>query len=296
MPHEPRSWAADTCAPVVVRRDADQADDILLALEAGGVVLLEGCAFELEPRERAFMDPRISDGKSKNVSYDAASGRLGGSSLEGEERQMLAAMIARYAVWAEALIRRLLPSYGGRLEPARTSFRPRPIGGEALSARKDDRRLHVDAFPSQPVQGRRILRVFSNVDPDGEARVWSLGEPFEAYARRFLPDTQTGAPLRGWLEQRLGLTRGRRTDYDRLMLALHDRAKADEAYQANAPRRRIEFAPGDTWLVFTDAAPHAALAGKNAFEQTFLLPVESLTDEAASPLRTLERLSGRPLV
>jgi hypothetical protein len=295
MSCEPRSWA-EPCAPVIVRRDIDQADEILAALEAGGLVRLEGCAFELEPAEAVFMDPRVSDGKSKNVSYDPARDRLGGSSLEGDERRRLAAMIARYAVWAESLVRRLLPAYGARLEPARTSFRPRPIGGEALSPRKDDRRLHVDAFPSQPVQGRRILRVFSNVDPGGEARVWTLGEGFEAYARRFLPASAAGAPVRDWLEARLGLTRGRRTAYDRMMLALHDRAKADDAYQANAPRRRIEFAPGDTWLVFTDAAPHAALTGKNAFEQTFLLPVESLSDQAASPLRTLERLSGRALV
>jgi hypothetical protein len=295
MSHEPRSWA-ETCPPVVVRRDIHQAEEILAALEAGGLVRLEGCAFELEPAEQALMDPKVSDGKSKNVSYDPASGRLGGSSLEGEDRRLLAAMIARYAVWAESLVRRLLPAYGPRLETARTSFRPRPIGGEALSPRKDDRRLHVDAFPSQPVQGRRILRVFTNVDPDGEARVWTLGEGFEAYARRFLPPSDAGAPMRRWLEERLGLTRGRRTAYDRMMLALHDRAKADEAYQATAPRRRLEFAPGDTWLVFTDAAPHAALAGKNAFEQTFLVPVESLKDAAASPLRTLERLSGRALV
>jgi hypothetical protein len=145
------------------------------------------------------------------------------------------------------------------------------------------------------VQGRRILRVFTNVDPDGEPRVWSLGEGFEAYARRFLPAARPETATR-WLAEHLGLTRGRRTAYDRLMLELHDRAKADEVYQLSAPRRRLEFAAGDTWLVFTDAAPHAALAGKNAFEQTFLVPVDVLWDEAASPLRALERMTGSALV
>ena len=33
--------------------------------------------------------------------------------------------------------------------------------------RKDDTRLHVDSFPATPSGGRRILRVFSNVNPDG---------------------------------------------------------------------------------------------------------------------------------
>ena len=55
------------------------------------------------------------------------------------------------------------------------------------SWRADDRRLHVDAFPSRPNYGERILRVFTNVNPDGEPRVWRVGEPFEAVARRFLP-------------------------------------------------------------------------------------------------------------
>jgi hypothetical protein len=145
------------------------------------------------------------------------------------------------------------------------------------------------------VQGRRILRVFSNVDPDGEPRVWALGEGFETYARRFLPRARPETSGLSWAAERLGLTRGRRTAYDRLMLELHDRAKADDAFQASAPRRRVDFAPGETWLVFTDAAPHAALAGRNALEQTFLLPVQAMRDEGASPLRTLERLTGKIL-
>ena len=294
MRQEPRSWA-NPGPPILVRQDVEPADEVQSVLEAGGVVALEGCAFALEPGERELMDPSVPDAKSKSVSYDPATGRLRGTRLEGERRQMLAAMTARYAVWAEALVRRLLPAYADKLQAARTSFRPRPIDDAPLSPRKDDRRLHVDAFPSQPVQGRRILRVFTNVDPDGEPRVWTVGEGFEAYARRFLPAARPETAAR-WLAEHLGATRGRRTAYDRLMLELHDRAKADEVYQLSAPRRRLEFAAGDTWLVFTDAAPHAALAGKNAFEQTFLVPVEALGDEAASPLRALERMTGSALV
>ena len=37
----------------------------------------------------------------------------------------------------------------------------------------------------QPVQGRRLLRVFCNVNPRGEPRVWELGEPFDAVVQRF---------------------------------------------------------------------------------------------------------------
>jgi hypothetical protein len=283
--------------PPLVLADAGEASpsSFLETLEAGGLVCVKGAVFGLEAAERVLMDPSVAVEGTKNVRYDPSSGRLRGTSLEGEPRDRLSAMIARYAVWAEALVRELLPTYADRLEVARTSFRPRPIGGEALSRRKDDRRLHVDAFPSQPVQGRRILRVFSNVDPDGEPRVWTLGEGFETYARRFLPHTRPEMSGLSWAAECLGLTRGRRTPYDRLMLELHDKAKADDAFQASAPRRRVDFAAGETWLVFTDAAPHAALAGRNALEQTFLLPVHAMRDEQASPLRTLERLTGKTL-
>jgi hypothetical protein len=164
-----------------------------------------------------------------------------------------------------------------------------------MSWRKDDRRMHVDAFPSQPVQGRRILRVFRNVNPEGEPRVWHVGEPFEAYARRFLPATRRAAPGAAVLLQALKVTKGRRTAYDDLMLQLHDAAKASDAYQANGPRRVGRFAPGATWITFTDATVHAALCGRYAFEQTFFLPVADMADPAKSPLRILERLSGRAL-
>jgi len=40
------------------------------------------------------------------------------------------------------------------------------------------RLLHIDAFPSRPMHGRRILRFFANVAPDAP-RHWRVGEPFE---------------------------------------------------------------------------------------------------------------------
>ena len=54
-----------------------------------------------------------------------------------------------------------------RITRARASFRPAEIAGRQTSWRKDDTRLHIDSFPASPVQGRRILRVFSNVNPLG---------------------------------------------------------------------------------------------------------------------------------
>ena len=72
--------------------------------------------------------------------------------------------------------------------------------------------------------------------------------------------------------------------------------KADLAYQAEVPQVKHEFEPGCTWMVFTDQASHAAMRGQYALEQTYHLPVASMQDPARSPLRVLERLTGRALV
>jgi len=102
-------------------------------------------------------------------------------------------------------------------------------------------------------------------------------------------------PLSAALMQRLGLTSGRRSPYDELMLGLHDLAKGDETYQASAPRTRLSLASGTSWVAFTDITVHAAIGGRCALEQTFLLPVEAMADASRSALRILERMTGRTL-
>ena len=266
-------------------------------LEGGGLILLPQTPFEVRASERDLIDPVVLGGKSKNVSFDPGTGEVGGSSLEGERLAAVGAMIARYADFADGLIATILPGYSSALQRRRTSFRPGAVSTRALSPRKDDRRLHTDAFPSSPVQGRRILRVFSNVNPAGRERVWEVGnDDFETFARS-RSDLLKGRSeaVRG-LMQALKVTRGRRTAYDQAMLELHDGAKLDDAWQAAAPRTRVAFPAGSSWIVYTDASLHAALEGQHAFEQTYLLPVEAMYDPERSPLRALERVTGRVLV
>jgi 3-deoxy-D-manno-oct-2-ulosonic acid (Kdo) hydroxylase len=204
-------------------------------------------------------------------------------------------MLADFSAAARRLVVELFPSYAHGLERGRTSYRPAEIAGRTYSRRQDDRLLHVDAFRSVPTRGRRILRLFCNVNPAGAPRVWHVGEPFEAFARRFLPARGRPAAPLVWLLSAIGATRGRRSAYDQLMLGLHDRAKRDAAYQQNAPREEIAFPAGSTWLCFTDQVPHAAVAGQYALEQTFYLDVAAMLDPATSPVRTLERITRRNL-
>ncbi len=274
---------------------AEQAD-ALTALEQGEVVVLPKLGFELLDGEETLLDPGLCDGRSKNISFNPSTGGIGGLNADDLRALLVRRLMERFSAWSLAVAKALLPSYGPALQLARTSLRPCEIENRAISPRKDDRRLHVDAFPSQPVQGRRILRLFANIDPEERPRVWNVGEPFEPFATRFLPGAGRPLPGSAAVLQALKLTKGRRTPYDHAMLRLHDRAKQDSVYQETAIRSRVSFASGTTWLVFTDATLHAALEGRNALEQTFLMPTQAMADPAMSPLKILERLTGRELV
>ena len=263
------------------------------ALEEGGVLRLPHVNFVLGDAERRFLSPAWSDGRAKNISLDGA--RLKGARGTAEERAELAAMIARFATGAADLVAALFPRYAPYVKRARTSYRPQPAVGRDVSWRKDDSRLHVDAFPSRPNRGERILRVFSNVNPT-EDRVWRVGEPFEDMAKTLLP--RVSRPLPGCARScwpRCASPRAGAREYDHLMLGLHDRAKADLDYQNGCAQEIVRFAPGTTWLCFSDQVMHAAVSGQFMLEQTIHLPVSALYDPARSPLAILQRLTGRAL-
>lgn len=264
------------------------------ALESGGLVVLPGCAFEFRPDERRLLDPRWLDGSRKNIGLDGDD--VSGSGAQGDDARALAAMIGRFAKSAASLVERMLPAYASHIRRARTSFRPAAAAGRAQSPRHDDTRLHVDAFPSRPSGGERILRVFCNVNPSGVDRVWRVGEPFAAMAARFLPAIRPMRPGEAAMLAALQVTKGRRSEYDHAMLRLHDLAKRDEGYQRDAPQREVRFAPGTTWLCFSDQVMHAAMSGQHMMEQTLHLPLAALRHPERSPLATLERLAGRPMV
>ncbi len=263
------------------------------AIEAGQVVVLPDLRFEPTAEEKSLLSADLLSGKRKNISFDPATGRIGGASAEGD---LLTGMLRRFAASAEGLARALLADYGHNLRPGRTSFRPAEIDGRDYSPRKDDRRLHVDAFPTRPTHGGRILRLFTNFAPDGRARDWRIGEPFPDLASRFLSDLPAPAAVRARLYALLGLTKGVQSAYDQMMLALHDRMKLDDDYQKSVPSLPWSFAAGSTWMCFTDQVSHAALAGHFAMEQTFYLPVAAMATPEQAPLRVLERLTGRALV
>jgi hypothetical protein len=277
--------------PVVAPRDTGR---YARELEAGGVLVLPHLAFELAAEEQRFLDVRWADGKAKNISVDGAA--IKGARGSAADLAALAATVGRFAVDASTLIASLFPRYAPHLKRARTSYRPERATGRAVSWRKDDTRLHVDAFPSRPNRGERILRVFCNVNPHGEDRVWRVGEIFEPMARELLPRVRAMLPGEAGVLAALHVTKSARSEYDHLMLGLHDAAKSDLGYQRDCAQREIRFSPGTTWICYSDQVMHAAASGQFMLEQTTHLPLSALYEPARSPLAVLERITGRKLV
>lgn len=275
----------------------DNHETILNNLEQGKILYLPGLTFPLQTEDNSLMTDTILDGSHKNVSFNWKTNRLGGhQTADPVLTQQLHDFMKRFAEFAKTLVDTALPFYKNHLIWGRTSYRPAEIQGRSLSKRKDDKRLHVDAFPASPVNGLRILRVFCNINPYGEPRVWHTGEPFPEVLKQFAPSITPYSPFIARLMHLVKITKSLRSAYDHYMLHLHDTMKLNDHYQETVPKNRLDFPPFSTWLVFTDQVSHAALSGQYLLEQTFYLPVEAMGTPELSPLRQLEAYLCRELV
>ena len=258
----------------------------LKSLEEGKVLFIPEHSLNIDIKHRPWLEPDILDGKHKNLSFDARRQSLGGMHprlKNSEQETFLFEFMNQYVSYSYDLIRNLLPSYQDAIILGRTSYRPAEISGRVSSKRKDDTRLHVDAFPSTPVNNNRILRIFCNINFDGHSRKWHLGEPFPQVLEKFYPQIAPYRKNLAHLMHRLKVTKSLRSAYDHIMLQLHDRMKLDDEYQKNAAKTAIAFPAKSTWAVFTDQVSHAALGGQYLLEQTFYLPVEAMAKPELSP-------------
>lgn len=273
--------------------------ELLLSIESGRILYLPEYSFKLHSNEQILLSDSILDHKHKNISYDYSNQRIAGlatKNLTDVSPEFIQAFMHRFADYAKHLVDTLLPQYTKDLRWGRTSYRPAEIRGRATSKRKDDTRVHVDSFSATPVNGLRILRVFCNINPYGEARVWHVGESFSQALQTFSPQIPRFRRSQAKLLQMIKATKTLRSPYDHYMINLHDRMKLDDDYQASLVKQRIDFPAHSTWLVFTDHVSHAALSGQFLLEQTFYLPVDAMLNPELSPLRQWEKEIGRELV
>lgn len=275
-------------------------------LEKGQILFFRQPPFILLESDRNFLvSQKPSDSRlHKNISYRPGKDVLRGFA-DGEENQQRVHRIMRdYSSQVAQFVSRFLAPYAGKLLMDFASFRPLEEDGRNLPLHKKNDLLHVDAFPSRPTRGGRILRVFTNVNPS-KGRVWFVTDRFPALARKFASDdglksiaVDGASNFAGRLTHALhaiGLPVTDRSPYDKFMLRFHDFLKENTAFQTGCEKERLEFPPMATWLVYTDGVPHAALSGQFAMEQTFIVPVEALVAPEHAPIRVLEEIYGKKL-
>ncbi|MGV3740628.1 MAG: Kdo hydroxylase family protein [Gammaproteobacteria bacterium] len=258
----------------------------IVNLESGQIIYLPQLSFKIDNPN--LLNPSVCDTKKKNISYDYQKQKLGGISKNNPYQSQLMTMMHAYALYARSLVDTILPQYHSSLRWGRTSYRPVEIIGRKTSKRQDDTRVHVDAFPSTPVQGWRILRVFCNVNPNDKPREWHLGEAFSEVLTQFSAQFPSYSPAKAWLLQHCKITKSLRSAYDHYMLHLHDKMKLSDHYQKNLAKIPMDFAAQSTWIVFTDVVSHAALSGQYLLEQTFYLPISAMNNALLSPYKQLE--------
>ena len=179
-----------------------------------------------------------------------------------------------------------------------------------LRARND--LLHIDAFPTRPTNGWRILRCFVNVNPS-EPRIWMTSLTFPQLLERYgviagLPhDSHLGrfawrrlaTGLMGQLQARLSPRLASRTSwsaYDLYMLRLHHFLKTNDEFQERGPKRLWRFPPGSAWLALTDTCSHAVLRGQYALEHSYFIAPGALALPDQSPAALLARACGREIL
>lgn len=265
-------------------------------LEQGNVLYFPRLAFSLNENEKQFLTPDIATPQKKNISYDIKSNQIRGAQVEEAQLPQLHHMLQRYATYSHELVKQLFPHYVPNITLARTSYRPVEVKGRVSSYRKDDTRLHVDAYPSTPIGDQRIMRVFSNVNPNDQPRYWRIGTSFSEVCASFIPDIRKPFPAEAKILKALKVTRGLRTKYDHYMTQIHNKMKKNMDYQNTVDQEAFYFPPGSTWIVFTDQVSHAAMSGQYLFEQSFYLPVHAMLNPNLSPLKILEKQLGVVLV
>jgi hypothetical protein len=271
-------------------------------LEQGQILFFSQPPFVFPNEDASFLisQPQTNSRLHKNISYRPEEDVMRGFGGDPKDEKRAQEILRNYCSAVTGFVSKLLAPYAGKMQRDYASFRPLEEEGRDLPLHKRNDLLHVDAFPSRPTRGGRILRVFTNVNPS-KNRIWLTGERFSGLAKKYADDaglrTIAGSKLRRSTMHLLhgaGLPVPDRSAYDEFMLRFHDFLKENSEFQSG-DKERVEFPPMSTWLVFTDGVPHAALSGQFAMEQTFIVPPEALVSRADAPIAVLEAICGEKL-
>ncbi len=298
---------------------SDQALGWCQALELGQVLYFPQSPVALADDDHRFLLrlEQHSSSRHKNLAYCAARDRISGAGLlssgshaKQETVERFRSVLRSYSAEVTGFLTQFLAPYEARWQVDSTSFRPLEERGRSLPIHKRNDRMHIDAFPTRPTHGARILRFFQNIHPT-QPREWIIGEPFRSLLPQFtsgeiaLPQAESAMRRRGrttLCHTAVGQALSRalpalqRSPYDRFMLRLHHFLKENDSYQAHGLRQAASFPPGSSWMVYTDTVPHAVLSGRYALEQTFLVVHDAMVTPEHAPLQVLQSLTGQILL
>ena len=275
-------------------------------LEAGGVLYFPQTPLPIPEADLKVLLGQQQTGSKlhKNIAYKPNRDELTGidaQSASTEAVEQVHSIMRRYSASVGQFLAAFLAPYQQRWVMDYASYRPLEEQGRDLALRKRNDLLHTDAFPTRPTKGWRILRFFHNIHPT-RTRDWIVGEPFPKFIGQFTPShlplphpdsslARTGKKL----AQAVGLAslvpQWKRTPYDEFMMRLHNAMKENADYQRTCAKEEVRFAPGSSWMVYTETVPHAVLAGQYALEQTFLVDPNAMVQPELAPVAVLEELT-----
>ena len=289
------------------RHERSYREELCRNLEEGNILMLDPTPFSPSETDSAFLreQRQTASASHKNIAYKPHLDKVTGVNKEfAQSEERTRRIIAEYSRGALTTMSRLFPNYAQYWRVDYASFRPVEEQGRDLPIRHRNDLMHIDAFPTRPTHGDRILRLFTNIHPT-RARVWGTADNFQVIAEQYavkagLKDVTgfVSSVRRGFLGfgRRVGLKVPDRSPYDDFMLRFHHFLKADDQFQASGQRHTATFPPGASWITFTDQVAHKALSGQYALEQTCIVPFSMMLEPEFAPVTVLERIAGTPLI
>jgi hypothetical protein len=285
--------------------DPARARELCAHLEAGDIIFFPSTPFAFPDDDIAFLLGRKQTGAAfhKNIAYRPLTDRVTGlDESAGPDKDRLRAILRAYSQRSAQFLDDFFSPYAGKWKLDFASFRPLEERGRPARLRARNDLPHVDAFPTRPTNGDRILRLFTNLNP-AQNRIWITSQTFDVLAPRFAKTIgfrdaySSNKFMRSFrhLLSRLGLRSANRSPYDDFMHRCHNAMKENAEFQRSCAKQRWEFPPHSTWLVFTDFVSHAVLEGQYAMEQTFIVYRRAMVRPELSPASILEELAGYPL-
>jgi hypothetical protein len=290
-------------SPALAVNDARfDAEKACAFLERGGIIFFPKSPFAPSPEDQSFLltQKQLEAGYHKNICYRPLEDRVTGvKANSGTDVERLRKVLRAYSQSVTEFLHTFLAPYTRNWQYDFASFRPLEEKGRKLRLRARNDLLHVDSFPTRPVFGNRIFRVFTNINPELE-RVWRTSDTFETLAHGFKnqvnPPSETNSPsLRDLpgikqLGDLLGFKSNASSAYDKWMLNFHNFLKENSQFQATARKDIWRFPPGSSWMVFTDMVSHSVLSGQHALEQSYIVSKDDQVVPELAPVNILKRV------